>query len=144
MSSTHPNLLKDNILIVDDDLSARQTLSALMEREGYEVRCAPSGQTALMFAQEEAPDLILLDIRLPDVDGFQVCQRLKENRRTCDTPVIFISALEEMEDKIKGFVAGGVDYITKPFQVEEVLARVETHLALRRLQKQIKGQNAEL
>ena len=144
MSSTHPNLLKDNILIVDDDLSARQTLSALMEREGYEVRCAPSGQTALMFAQEEAPDLILLDIRLPDVDGFQVCQRLKENRRTCETPVIFISALEEMKDKIKGFVAGGVDYITKPFQVEEILARVETHLALGRLRKKIEGQNAQL
>jgi PAS domain S-box-containing protein len=144
MNGTHPNLLKDNVLIVADDLSARQTLSALMEREGYEVRCAPSGQTALMFAQEEAPDLILLDVRLPDLDGFQVCQRLKENGKACDTPVIFISALEDKEDKIKGFVAGGVDYITKPFQMEEVLARVDTHLALRRLRKKIEGQNAQL
>jgi PAS domain S-box-containing protein len=144
MNSTHPNLPKDNILIVDDDLSARQTLSVLMEREGYEVRCAPTGQTGLMFAQEEAPDLVLLDIRLPDLDGFQVCQRLKENRKTCDTPVIFISALEEMENRIKGFVVGGVDYITKPFQMEEVLARVDTHLALRRLRRRIEGQNAQL
>jgi PAS domain S-box-containing protein len=144
MDSTHPNSPKDNILIVDDDLSARQTLSALMEREGYEVRCAASGQTALMFAQEEAPDLILLDVRLPDLDGFRVCQRLKENGKTCDIPVIFISALEDREDKIKGFVAGGVDYITKPFQMEEVLARVDTHLALRRLRKKVERQNAQL
>ena len=125
---------KGSILIVDDDLSARQTLSALMEGEGYEVRCAPSGSTALMFAHEEPPEVILLDVRLPDVDGFEVCRRLKENTGTCGTPVIFLSALEEATDKVKGFEAGGADYITKPFHAEEVLARVRTHVALYRLQ----------
>jgi light-regulated signal transduction histidine kinase (bacteriophytochrome) len=88
--------------------------------------------------------LILLDIRLPDMDGFEVCRRLKENPQTGNIPVIFISGLEEVADKVKGFEAGGVDYITKSFQREELLARVETHLALRRLQKQIEAQNVQL
>ena len=88
----------------------------------------PNGQTALMFASEDPPELILLDIRLPDMDGFQVCRRLKEDQKTGGIPVIFISALDEVVDKVKGFAAGGVDYITKPFQSEELLARVETHL----------------
>ncbi len=123
-----------NILVVDDDLSARQTLSQLLERDGCEVRCAPSGQTAMLFAREEPPDLVLLDIRLPDVDGFEICRRLKEDPRTRAVPVVFLSALEEAEDKVKGFAAGGVDYITKPFHAEEVLVRVRTHVALHRMQ----------
>ena len=137
MDNPPPVRPQGNLLIVDDELTARQTLAALMEAQGYEVRCAPSGQTALMFAQEEPPDLILLDIRLPDEDGLQVCRRLKEDHRTCRVPVIFISALEEAKDKIRGFAAGGVDYITKPFQAEEVLARVETHVAFQRLRNQL-------
>ena len=126
-----PKDCKGDLLIVDDDLSALQTLGALLTREGYEVRSAPNGQTALMFAKEDPPELILLDIRLPDMDGFQVCQRLKEDPQTSSSPVIFISALEETEDKIKGFTAGAVDYVTKPFQGEELLARVDTHLTLK-------------
>jgi len=90
-----------------------------------------------MFAKENPPELILLDIRLPDMDGFQVCQLLKEDQRTRDIPVIFISGLDDVVDKIKGFAAGGVDYITKPFQAGEMLARMETHLTLRRLQKKV-------
>jgi DNA-binding NtrC family response regulator len=129
---------------VDDDLPARQTLDALLTGEGYEVRCAPNGQTALMFAEEDPPELILLDIRLPDMDGFEVCRHLKEDPRTGNIPVIFISGLDEVVDKVKGFAVGGVDYITKPFQSEELLARVETHLTLRRLQEQAGAQNVQL
>lgn len=122
-----------NILIVDDDLSTRQTLSALLEGEGYEIRCAPSGQTALLFAGEEPPDLVLLDVRLPDVDGFEVCRQLKEDAGTHAVPVIFLTALEEAKGKVEGFAAGGADYIAKPFHAEEVVARIRTHVALYRL-----------
>jgi PAS domain S-box-containing protein len=143
MDNAEPQKVKGNLLIVEDDLSARQAMEAFLTREGYEVRCAPNGQTALMFVREDPPELILLDIRLPDMDGFEVCQRLKEDRAD-RTPVIFISALHELKDKVRGFAAGGVDYVTKPFQAEELLARVETHLTLQRLQKQIRVQNAQL
>jgi len=114
-----------------------------LTREGYDVRCAPNGQIALMFAQEDPPELILLDIRLPDMDGFEICRRLKKDR-TDNIPVIFISALHELKDKVRGFAAGGVDYVTKPFQAEELLARVETHLTLKRLQKEVETQNEQL
>ena len=143
MDSTEPKKVKGNLLVVDDDLSARQTLEAFLTREGYEVRCAPNGEMALMFAQEDPPELILLDIRLPDMDGFELCRRLKEDKRE-NVPVIFISALQEVVDKVKGFAAGGVDYITKPFQSEELVARVETHLDLKRLQNHVEVQNARL
>jgi signal transduction histidine kinase len=136
--------IKGNLLVVDDDLLARQTMDVFLTREGYKVRCAPNGEIALKLAREDSPELILLDIRMPDMDGFEVCRRLKENPQTGNIPVIFISGLEEVADKVKGFEAGGVDYITKSFQREEALARVETHLALRRLQKQIETQNVQL
>ena len=144
MDNARPKEAGGNLLVVDDDLLFRQTLEALLTGEGYDVRCAPNGQTALMFAGEEPPELILLDIRLPDMDGFEACRRLREDPRTSQIPVIFISGLDEVTDKVKGFAAGGVDYITKPFQDEELLARVETHLNLRRLQKQIDVQNVQL
>lgn len=128
---------KGSILIVDDDLSPRQTLTALMEAEGYEVRCAPSGQTALLFAGEEPPDLILLDVRLHGVDALEVCRRLKEDSRTRGVPVLFLSTPEEVERTRKGYAAGGADYITKPFHVEEVLARVRTHVVLHRMQSEL-------
>ncbi len=144
MDDLEPKRIKGNLLIVDDDLSARQTLEALLTGEGYEVRCAPTGQMAMMFAGEDPPELILLDIRMPDLDGFQVCRRLKENSKTASIPVIFLSGLEDVVDKVKGFAAGGLDYITKPFQGEELLARVETHLALKRLQNQVEVQNRRL
>jgi DNA-binding NtrC family response regulator len=133
-----------SLLVVDDDLPARQTLDALLTGEGYEVRCAENGRMALMFAGEDPPELILLDIRLPDMDGFEVCRHLKEDPKAGSIPVIFISGLDEVVDKVKGFAVGGVDYITKPFQGEELLARVETHLSLRRLQNQVEVQNAQL
>jgi len=144
MNNAHLKKVKGNLLIVDDDLSARQTLEALLTQEGYEVRCATNGRMALMFAGEDPPELILLDIRLPDIDGFQVCRRLREGPQTENIPVIFLSGLDEVVDKVKGLAAGGVDYLTKPYQGEELLARVETHLNLRRLQKQIEVQNAQL
>ncbi len=146
MDKVQPEMskVKGNLLIVDDDLNTRQTMDAFLSRQGYEVRCAPNGETGLMFAHEDPPELILLDIRLPDLDGFQICRRLKEGQKTSHIPVIFISGLEEVADKVKGFAAGGVDYVTKPFQSEELLARVETHLALKRLQKQVEAQNARL
>jgi DNA-binding NtrC family response regulator len=132
MGEAGPEKGKGNILIVDDDLDTRQTMEAFLSREGYEVRCAPNGETALIFAREDPPELVLLDVRLPDLDGFQICRRLREGSGTGRIPVIFISALNEMVDKVKGFAAGGMDYVTKPFQSEELLARIETHLDLKR------------
>jgi CheY-like chemotaxis protein len=115
MNSVPSERVKGNLLVVDDDLSSLRTMEALLGREGYDGRCAPSGQMALTFAHEDPPELILLDIRLPDMDGFQVCRSLRGNQKTHAIPVIFISALDERADKVKGFAAGGVDYITKPF-----------------------------
>jgi len=144
MDNPQPKRVKGTLLVVDDDLLIRQAMEALLTREGYKVRCASNGQMALVAAREDLPELILLDIRLPDMDGFEVCRRLKGDPSMANIPVIFISGLEEVADKVKGFEAGGIDYITKSFQREELLARVETHLSLRRLQKQIEAQNAQL
>jgi len=144
MDNLRPKRGGGSLLVVDDDLPARQTLDALLTGEGYAVRCAANGRMALMFAGEDPPELILLDIRMPDMDGFEVCRHLKEDPRTGSIPVIFISALEDVADKVKGLAAGGVDYVTKPFQSEELLARVETHLALVSMRKQIEAQNALL
>jgi signal transduction histidine kinase/DNA-binding response OmpR family regulator len=136
--------IQGDILIVDDTLSGLQVLSGILVERGYAVRGAPDGPTALMIVEASPPDLILLDIRMPGMDGYEVCRRLKGQARTRDIPIIFISALEEVADKIKGFEVGGIDYVSKPFQLEEVLARVGTHLALNGLQKQLKAQNAQL
>jgi formate hydrogenlyase transcriptional activator len=144
MDNTQPQSVKGSLLIVDDDLSARQTIEGVLAQEGYEVRCAPNGQTALIFSQEDPPELILLDIRLPDMNGFELCRRLKETHRTQGIPVIFFSSRDEVVDKVRGFKAGGVDYITKPFQTEEVLTRVKTHLALRFLKRQLEAQSERL
>ncbi len=144
MDNAAPKMLKGRLLVVEDDLSTLRALEALLTGEGYDVRCAPSGGMALLFAEKDPPDLILLDIRLPDVDGWEVCRRLKAGARTARVPVIFISGLENVADKVKGFAAGGVDYVTKPFQSEELLARVETHLALVSMRRQIEAQNTQL
>jgi formate hydrogenlyase transcriptional activator len=144
MDNAPSQTMRGSLLVVDDDLGARQTLSALLFQEGYETRCAPDGKTALMFAEADPPELILLDVRLPDLDGFEVCRRLKSSDKTDRIPVIFLSGLDDVGDKIRGFESGGVDYITKPFQAAEVLARVETHLALHRLRKQAETQNVVL
>jgi phosphoserine phosphatase RsbU/P len=130
-----------DILIVDDSAANLRLLSQTLAEQGYSVRAVNSGERALASAQAAPPNLILLDIRMPIMDGFEVCRRLKADERTRDTPVIFISALDAIADKVQAFAVGGVDYVTKPFQVEEVLARTETHLAIRRLQKRLEAAN---
>jgi sigma-B regulation protein RsbU (phosphoserine phosphatase) len=131
----------ENILIVDDTPANLRLLSQMLSERGYGVRAVTSGARALESVYVTQPSLILLDIRMPEMNGYEVCERLKQDPRTKDIPIIFISALNEIADKVRGFNLGGVDYITKPFQFEEVLARVETHLALRRLQKQLQDAN---
>ncbi len=126
--------LPGHILIVDDETANLKLLKELLSREGYQVRPADHPQLAIDAALSQPPDLILLDVRMPDMDGFEVCARLKQDARTKDVPVIFISALHEAEDKVRGFEVGGVDFITKPFQEKEVLARVQTHMDLRSMQ----------
>ncbi len=135
---------KGNILIVDDTPANLHLLSRMLAEQGYRVRPVPDGPLALAATRAEPPDLILLDIRMPEMNGYQVCEHLKANAQTRDIPIIFISALDATQDKVRAFTAGGVDYITKPFQFEEVLARVETHLALRKLQKQLQDANKKL
>jgi len=116
----------------------------MLAERGYHVRPVPDGSLALAAVQAEPPDLILLDIRMPGMNGYQVCEHLKADAQTCDIPIIFISALDAIQDKVRAFTVGGVDYVTKPLQVEEVLARVETHLALRKLQKQLQDANRKM
>ena len=126
-----------NILIVDDTLANLKVLEELLSNEGYEVRVATNGHTALRSVEVELPELILLDIMMPNMDGFEVCKRLKTESRSMNIPVIFISALKEINEKIRAFNEGGVDYITKPFQSEEVLARVATHIELYRYRNEL-------
>lgn len=126
--------IKGDILVVDDDLAALELLSKLLADQGNEVRSARDGATALMMAAADPPDMILLDILMPGMNGFQVCEQLKADPATRDIPVIFISARDEVHNKIAGFEVGGVDYILKPYQIEEVLRRIQTHLKLSRLQ----------
>ena len=133
-----------SILVVDDAPANLQVLAGMLKERGYKVRPAPSGKLALLAAQRDPPDLILLDIKMPEMDGFEVCEHLKADDRLKGIPVIFISALTEQLDKMKAFAIGGVDYITKPFQMEELHARVETHLKLRRLQIELEETNARL
>ncbi|MCP4608976.1 MAG: response regulator, partial [Planctomycetes bacterium] len=134
----------NTILVVDDVPANLHLLVGILTKQGYTVRPASSGRMALLAAQAEAPDLILLDIMMPEMDGYEVCEQLKADERTRDIPVIFISAMSEVLDKIKAFSAGGVDYITKPFHKKEVLARVNTHLTIHNLQKDLQEQVAEL
>jgi len=137
-----------SIVVVDDTPDNLRLLAGLLAGRGYRIRPAASGPHALAAAREELPDLILLDIRMPEMDGYEVCKHLKADERTRDIPIIFISALHEAFDKVKAFALGGVDYITKPFQAEEVLARVETHLALwkyrGRLEELVEERTSEL
>ncbi len=135
---------KGNILVVDDTPANLKLLSEMLESCGYEVRPAPDGPLALRAAASEPPDLILLDISMPEMDGYEVCTRLKEQDELKNIPVIFISALAETLDKVKAFGVGGVDYVTKPFQFEEVQARVEAHLSLRRLRVDLERRYEEL
>jgi sigma-B regulation protein RsbU (phosphoserine phosphatase) len=133
-----------SILIVDDTPANLQVLAGMLKDRGYKVRPVPGGKLALLAAQRDPPDLILLDINMPDMNGYEVCQHLKADDRLAGVPVIFISALTEPLDKVKAFATGGVDYITKPFQMAELHARVETHLKLRRLSVALEDANARL
>lgn len=144
MNSEQPRAPKGNILIVDDALDNLNLLHATLTQQGYEVRKALNGSMALMGVQAAPPDLILLDIRMPDMDGYEVCQRLKASQATRDIPIIFLSALDEPLDKVRAFSLGAADYITKPFQTEEVLARIENQLALQAAKAEIRRFNAEL
>jgi len=144
MRDTHTKTNKGNLLLIDDDPEVLQVLGAILAKEGYGLDSVTQGGAGLRAAKDGLPDLILLDIRLSDLDGIEVCRRLKADKRTSDIPVIFISGLKAVEDKIRGFEAGGVDYIAKPFGVQEVLARVATHLTISRSQRQIEAQNVRL
>ncbi|MFB2833394.1 response regulator [Floridanema evergladense] len=132
------------ILIVDDTPDNLRLLSVMLNKKGFKVRKALNGRTAIASAQAAIPDLILLDIKMPDMEGYEVCQHLKADSKTCDIPVIFISTLDDVMDKVRAFASGGIDYVTKPFQEAEVLARIESQLQIQRLQKQLIEQNQEL
>ncbi len=135
---------KGEILVVDDTPANLRLLTKILQDRNYHVRPVPDGSLALAAAKAKPPDLILLDIRMPGLDGFQVCEKLKSDVNTKDVPILFISALDAVEDKVRAFSVGGVDYITKPFQAEEVLARVKNHLDLRRLQAQLETANTKM
>jgi len=133
-----------HILVVDDTVTNLELLEGMLGKAGYFVGSATNGEMALRSVQAGQPALILLDIMMPDMDGFEVCRRLKEDALTRDIPVIFLSALTDTADKLKGFELGAVDYITKPFHIKEVLARVRVHLTLSRAQEQLTNQIRQL
>ena len=128
-------------MVVDDIPANLELLSEMLKAEGYKVRPVTGGAMALKAARSVTPDLILLDINMPEMNGYEVCKRLKANDALKEVPVLFISALGDTVDKVTAFQCGGVDYITKPFQLEEVIARIEVHLKLRRQQKELKTEN---
>lgn len=142
MTINEPTPSKGNILLVDDLSENLQLLSELLIQLGYTIRSVTSGKMPLRTLQVKQPDLILLDIKMPEMDGYQVCAAIKGNDLLQNIPIIFISALDDAFDKIKAFTCGGVDYITKPFQIEEVIARIENQLIIQRqklaLQQEIK------
>ena len=133
-----------NILVVDDTAANLQLLAGMLKDHGYRVRPVTSGEMAFRAIEAQIPDLILLDVSMPGMDGYEVCRRLKADPRWQDIPVLFISALNDTEDKVRAFQAGGVDYVSKPFQFEEVDARVRTHLEFQRQKKQLQQNYATL
>lgn len=139
MNDAQPNHSLNSILIVDDTPDNLYLLSAMLTEQGYNVRCVINGSSAIMVAIADPPDLILLDIRMPQMSGYDVCKKLKSSERTRDIPVIFLSASNEVFDKIQAFEVGGLDYITKPFQIREVLVRIKNQLNLQEAKLQIKN-----
>jgi putative two-component system response regulator len=133
-----------DILVVDDTLANVQLLSGLLRQQGYKVRPVLSGRQAIQAVHNHPPDLILLDITIPEMDGYEVCEQLKKDPATSEIPIIFLSALSEPFDKVKAFTLGGVDYVTKPFHSEEILARIETHLKISALQIELEKHNHHL
>lgn len=144
MNQPSSEKLRNRILIVDDSLNNLLLLELILSRKGYKVEAASSGQLALDSVDLAQPDLILLDIMMPDMDGYEICSRLKASDRTRGIPIIFLSAVLEASEKVKAFNAGGADYITKPFQTVEVIARVENQLRLRELELQLRDKNLML
>jgi CheY-like chemotaxis protein len=132
------------VLIVDDDPANLELLFQHLSQAGYRVLVAETGQLALERAELAQPEAILLDVMMPGMDGFETCRRLKQQATTHAIPVIFMTALADTADKVKGFAAGGVDYVTKPFQPEELLARVQAHTTVYLLQKELRRKNSEL
>jgi signal transduction histidine kinase len=141
MHFNQTNHHKKNILVVDDTPDNLRLLSAMLTAQGFEVRKALNGKMALTACQMVLPDVILLDINMPEMDGYQVCQQLKADEKTCEVPVIFISALDDIVDKVKAFDVGGVDYIAKPFHGAEVVLRIENQINLRLLQVKLQEKN---
>jgi PAS domain S-box-containing protein len=144
MNTSSPQGFKADILVIDDTPENLNLLNVMLTEQGYKVRSVTKGSTGIRGAQTLPPDLILLDIKMPIMSGYEVCEHLKADERTRDIPVIFISALGDVEGKVRAFSVGGVDYITKPFQVAEVLARINSHLTIRHLQRQLEDQNLRL
>ncbi|MBF0380776.1 MAG: response regulator [Magnetococcales bacterium] len=135
---------KANILVVDDDLDSLDIIKKILTKQNYQVSFANNGSDALLSIKRELPDLVLLDITIPEIDGFEVCQQLKSEQTTSDIPIVFISGRNDIEDKMEAFAVGGVDYITKPFQLQEILVRVETHLTIHSLKNQLQQANESL
>jgi signal transduction histidine kinase len=134
----------DVILVVDDTLSSLQQLQSILQSNGFTVIVTQDGISALSKAEYAEPDLILLDILMPGLDGLEVCRKLKNNKKTQDIPIIFMTALTDTDNKVKGFNTGGIDYITKPIEEEELIVRIKTHLTLRKIRQQLQEQNKEL
>jgi two-component system cell cycle response regulator len=144
MSSQESTTSRGDLLVVDDTPANLRLLAQVLQEAGYRVRAVTTGFRALTAARQDPPDLVLLDLRLPDIDGVAVCAELKAYPRTAQVPVIFISAFDEPEAKVTAFAAGGVDYVVKPINADEVLARVATHLALRDLNRQLQAANSSM
>lgn len=144
MKYSQKNPSKKELLVVDDTPDNLRLLSAMLTQQNYEVRKALNSTRAIASVKADAPDLILLDIKMPGMNGYEVCTALKSDPETQEIPIIFISALDDALDKVRAFSVGGADYITKPFQEAEVLARIENQLHIRELQSQLKTQNEEL
>lgn len=132
------------VLIVDDDPNNLKVAAGYLEAHGLEIMLAKSGDDGLEKARLGAPDLVLMDVRMPGMDGYAACHKLKEDQGTSEIPVLFLSAMDDVTDKLKGFAVGGLDYITKPIDEAELLARVTTHLRLRHLQRQLENKNERL
>lgn len=144
MKQTQNDEIQSTILIVDDDDVILDILSQTLKLEGYKILVATEGEMALKIAHRNFPDLILLDVLMPGIDGFETCRKLKQEEATQNIPVIFITAKDETEAVVEGFHAGGVDYIIKPFQREEVLTRIKTHLKISRLMSELRQKNRDL
>jgi len=139
-----PSTKKNIILIVDDDNTNLQVIGSFLYNKNYKIILAKNGNDALKSVENNHPDLILLDIMMPGMNGYEVCEKLKDNNQTKDIPIMFLTAKTETKDIIKGFKTGGVDYITKPFIKEELLARIQTHISLKMSQDLLKEQTQKL